>query len=134
MRMPLFTAKWNWVYATKLHSNWKEESRFFYFYRKYHGKTSTKVNVPIVKAYINQLREVYADADETELMKMAKNAGRHENERDEIDENDWVQIKPLSKKRCKTLNFRRDEGMSLEKEFQLRIGKYSSIHDRSFST
>jgi hypothetical protein len=25
----------------------------------------------IVKAYINQLREVYADADETELMKMA---------------------------------------------------------------
>jgi hypothetical protein len=23
-------------------------------------------------------------------------------ERDEIDENDWVQIKPLSKKRCKT--------------------------------
>jgi uncharacterized protein YicC (UPF0701 family) len=34
-------------------------------------QTSTKVNVPIVKAYINQLREVYADADETELMKMA---------------------------------------------------------------
>ena len=29
-------------------------------------QTSTRVNVPIVKAYINQLREVYADADETE--------------------------------------------------------------------
>lgn len=34
-------------------------------------QTSTKVNVPIMKAYIAQLREVYAEADETELMKMA---------------------------------------------------------------
>ena len=34
-------------------------------------QTSTKVNVPIVKAYIAQMREVIANADETELMKMA---------------------------------------------------------------
>jgi hypothetical protein len=34
------------------------------------------VNVPIVKAYINQLKAVYADADETELMKNgSENAG-----------------------------------------------------------
>jgi anti-sigma regulatory factor (Ser/Thr protein kinase) len=39
------------------------------------------------------LKEIYAEADETELMKMAvKNAGRIKVERDEIDENDWVQI------------------------------------------
>jgi hypothetical protein len=30
------------------------------------------------------------------------NADTMKIERDEIDENDWVQIKPLSKKRCKT--------------------------------
>ena len=87
-------------------------------------QTSTKVNVPIVKAYINQLREVYADADETELMKMAvRMPDTMKIERDEIDENDWIQIQTVIEEALQNiLNFRRDEGMSLEKEFQLRIG------------
>jgi uncharacterized protein (TIGR00255 family) len=87
-------------------------------------QTSTKVNVPIVKAYINQLREVYADADETELMKMAvRMPDTMKIERDEIDENDWVQIQSVIEEALQNiLNFRKDEGMSLEKEFQLRIG------------
>lgn len=85
---------------------------------------STKVNVPIVKAYINQLREVYADADETELMKMAvRMPDTMKTEREEIDENDWVQIQTVIEESLQNiLNFRRDEGASLEKEFQLRIG------------
>ncbi|MFM2369144.1 MAG: hypothetical protein RL619_1444 [Bacteroidota bacterium] len=87
-------------------------------------QTSTKVNVPIVKGYINQLREVYADADETELMKMAiRMPDTMKIERDEIDENDWIQIQTVIEEALQNiLNFRRDEGMSLEKEFQLRIG------------
>lgn len=87
-------------------------------------QTSTKVNVPIVKGYINQLREVYADADETELMKMAiRMPDTMKVERDEIDENDWVQIQTVIEEALQNiLTFRRDEGMSLEKEFQLRIG------------
>jgi uncharacterized protein (TIGR00255 family) len=87
-------------------------------------QTSTKVNVPIVKAYINQLREVYADADETELMKMAvRMPDTMKTEREEIDENDWVQIQTVIEESLQNiLNFRRDEGASLEKEFQLRIG------------
>ena len=87
-------------------------------------QTTTKVNVPIVKAYINQLREVYADADETELMKMAvRMPDTMKIERDEIDENDWVQIQTVIEEALQNiLNFRRDEGISLEKEFQLRIG------------
>ena len=87
-------------------------------------QTSTKVNVPIVKAYINQLREVYADADETELMKMAvRMPDTMKTERDEIDENDWVQIQTVIEESLQNiLNFRKDEGASLEKEFQLRIG------------
>ncbi|RKS94951.1 uncharacterized protein (TIGR00255 family) [Flavobacterium limicola] len=87
-------------------------------------QTSTKVNVPIVKAYINQLREVYADADETELMKMAvRMPDTMKIERDEIEENDWVQIQTVIEEALQNiLNFRKDEGMSLEKEFQLRIG------------
>ena len=87
-------------------------------------QTSTKVNVPIVKAYISQLREVYADADETELMKMAvRMPDTLKTERDEIDETDWVQIQTVIDEALQNiLNFRQDEGASLEKEFQLRIG------------
>jgi uncharacterized protein (TIGR00255 family) len=87
-------------------------------------QTSTKVNVPIVKAYINQLRAVYADADETELMKMAvRMPDTMKIERDEIDENDWVQIQTVIEEALQNiLNFRKDEGVSLDKEFQLRIG------------
>ena len=87
-------------------------------------QTSTKVNVAIVKGYINQLREVYADADETELMKMAiRMPDTMKIERDEIDENDWVQIQTVIEEALQNiLTFRKDEGMSLEKEFQLRIG------------
>ncbi|WP_310378757.1 YicC/YloC family endoribonuclease [Flavobacterium sp.] len=86
-------------------------------------QTSTRVNVPIVKGYINQLREVYADADETELMKMAiRMPDTMKIERDEIDENDWIQIQTVIEEALQNiLNFRRDEGLSLEKEFQLRI-------------
>lgn len=86
-------------------------------------QTSTKVNVPIVKAYISQLREVYADADETELMKMAvRMPDTMKIEREEIDENDWAQIQTAIEEALQNiLNFRRDEGQSLENEFQLRI-------------
>ena len=87
-------------------------------------QTSTKVNVPIVKAYMEQLRGVYADADETELMKMAiRMPDTMKTEREEIDENDWAQIQTVVEEALQNiLNFRRDEGASLEKEFQLRIG------------
>jgi uncharacterized protein (TIGR00255 family) len=87
-------------------------------------QTTTKVNVPIVKTYINQLREVYADADETELMKMAvRMPDTMKIERDEIDENDWVQIQTVIEEALQNiLTFRKDEGQSLENEFQLRIG------------
>src|SRR5690606_4696264 len=55
-------------------------------------ETSSKVNVPIVKAYIDQLKEV-VDGDETELLKMAvRMPDALKTERDEIDEDDWKQI------------------------------------------
>ena len=86
-------------------------------------QTSTKVNVPIVKAYIAQLREIYADADETELMKMAvRMPDTLKVEREEIDLNEWAQIKKSIDESLNNIrSFRKDEGLSLEKEFQLRI-------------
>jgi len=87
-------------------------------------QSSTKVNVPIVKAYMAQLREVYGDADETELMKMAvRMPDTMKIEREEIDENDWLEIQKVIKEAISNiLNFRQAEGVSLENEFQLRIG------------
>ena len=87
-------------------------------------QTSTKVNVPIVKAYISQLREVYPGANETELMKMARRMpDTMKTEREEIDENDWSEIqKVILEALNHILEFRGDEGASLEKEFHLRIG------------
>jgi len=87
-------------------------------------QTSTKINVPIVKAYIQQMRAVIADADETELMKMAvRMPDALKTERDEIDENDWVEIKKVIEEALNNIaQFRVDEGKSLENEFQLRIG------------
>lgn len=96
-------------------------------------QTSTKVNVPIVKAYMNQLREVYAEADEVELMKMAvRMPDTLKTEREEIDENDWTQIQTVINEALKgILNFRRDEGESLEKEFQLRIANIRSYMEQA---
>ena len=86
-------------------------------------QTSTKVNVPIVKGYMEQLRAVYAEADEVELMKMAiRMPDTMKTEREEIDEKDWAQIETaIAEALQNILTFRRDEGLSLEKEFQLRI-------------
>jgi len=87
-------------------------------------QTSTKVNVPILKAYIAQLRAVYAEADETELMKMAiRMPDTMKTEREEIDENDWAEIQKVILEALDYIGeFRKDEGASLEKEFNLRIG------------
>ena len=98
-------------------------------------QTSTRVNVPIVKAYINQLREVYADADETELMKMAvRMPDALKTERDEIDENEWKQIQTVIDEALENIaNFRKDEGASLEKEFQLRIANIEKLMNEAVS-
>jgi uncharacterized protein (TIGR00255 family) len=87
-------------------------------------QTSTKVNAPIVKAYMDQLRGVYAHADETELMKMAiRMPDTMKVEREEIDATEWSKItNVIDESLANILTFRRDEGMSLEKEFRFRIG------------
>lgn len=86
-------------------------------------ETSTKVNAPIVKAYIAQMRAILPDADNTELMKMAvRMPDALKTERDEIDENEWKQIQTVIDEALANINdFRISEGLSLEKEFNLRI-------------
>jgi uncharacterized protein (TIGR00255 family) len=98
-------------------------------------ETSSKINVPIVKGYINQMKVVIPNADETELMKMAvRMPDALKTERDEIDENEWKEIQKVIDEALENIaNFRKDEGLSLEKEFQLRISNIRSLMNEALS-
>jgi uncharacterized protein (TIGR00255 family) len=86
-------------------------------------ETSTKVNAPIIKAYIAQMKNILPEADATELMKMAvRMPDALKTERDEIDENEWNEIQKVILDALENIShFRKDEGESLEKEFKLRV-------------
>ncbi|MES2746873.1 MAG: YicC/YloC family endoribonuclease [Bacteroidota bacterium] len=92
-------------------------------------ETSSKINVPIVKGYINQMKAVIPNADETELMKMAvRMPDALKTERDEIDENEWKQIQTVINQAVENIaQFRKDEGVALEKEFLHRIANIMTL-------
>ena len=98
-------------------------------------ETTSKINVPIVRGYINQMKAVIPNADETELMKMAvRMPDALKTERDEIDENEWNEIQKVINEALENMTqFRKDEGSSLEKEFQLRIGNINKLMDEAVS-
>lgn len=98
-------------------------------------ETTSKINVPIVKGYMNQLKVVIPNADETELLKMAvRMPDALKTERDEIDANEWKQIQSVIDEALENIaNFRKDEGASLEKEFQLRIANIEKLMNEAVS-
>ena len=98
-------------------------------------ETSSKINVPIVNGYMNQMKAVLPNADETELLKMAvRMPDALKTERDEIDENEWKQIQTVIDEALENIaNFRKDEGASLEKEFQLRIANINNLMNEAVS-
>ena len=98
-------------------------------------ETSAKINVPIVKGYINQMKEVIPNADETELMKMAvRMPDSLKTEREELDKTEWLQIEKVINEALDNIStFRSDEGLSLEKEFELRISNIESLMNEAVS-
>ncbi|MES2410125.1 MAG: YicC/YloC family endoribonuclease [Bacteroidota bacterium] len=92
-------------------------------------ETSSKINVPIVRGYINQMKAVIPNADETELMKMAvRMPDALKTERDEIDEDDWKKIQTVIDDALENIaQFRKDEGVSLEREFLHRIANIMTL-------
>ena len=98
-------------------------------------ETSSKINVPIVNGYMNQMKAVLPNADETELLKMAvRMPDALKTERDEIDANEWKQIQSVIDEALENIaNFRKDEGASLEKEFQLRIANINNLMTEAVS-
>jgi len=98
-------------------------------------ETSSKINVPIVKGYINQMKAVIPNSDETELMKMAvRMPDALKTERDEIDENEWNEIMKVVHEALKNIgSFRIDEGKSLENEFITRIENIRNYMNQAVS-
>jgi len=98
-------------------------------------ETTSKINVPIVNGYMNQMKAVLPNADETELLKMAvRMPDALKTERDEIDANEWKQIQSVIDEALENIaNFRKDEGASLEKEFQLRIANINNLMNEAVS-
>ncbi|WP_395060950.1 YicC/YloC family endoribonuclease [Flavobacterium sp.] len=96
-------------------------------------ETSSKINVPIIRGYINQMKAVIPNADETELMKMAvRMPDALKTERDEIDENDWKEIQTVIDQSLENMmQFRRDEGVALEKEFLHRIANIMTLMNKA---
>src|SRR5690606_8060722 len=93
--------------------------------------TSTQINVPVVKQYINQLKKV-VDGDELELLKMAVRFPDALNTvREEIDEDEWKAIQKEITKAIEALNnYRLNEGKVLEKDFNNRIVIISDLLDK----
>lgn len=97
-------------------------------------QTSAKINAPIIRAYIAQMKEVYPYADETELMKMAvRMPDALKTDRDEVDETDWKQIRTTIDEALDHIQqFRRDEGAALEREFRIRIDNIRNFMEAAY--
>ncbi len=93
--------------------------------------TSTQINAPVVKQYINQLKKV-VDGNELELLKMAVRFPDALNTvREEIDETEWKAIQSeINTALDEITNYRLDEGKVLEQEFNKRIGLISELLDQ----
>ena len=93
--------------------------------------TSTQINEPVVRQYINQLKKV-VDGDEIELLKMAvRFPDAISTVREEIDEHEWKSIQIEITKAVEALNnYRLSEGKVLEQDFNKRIIIINDLLDK----
>ncbi len=95
-------------------------------------ETSSKINAPIVLAYIEQMKAIIPNADATELMKMAvRMPDALKVERNDFDEAEWKEIEVVIKEAIQNMKaFRVSEGKSLEDDFRARIGNIFSYMEQ----
>ncbi|MEQ3663342.1 MULTISPECIES: YicC/YloC family endoribonuclease [unclassified Olleya] len=91
--------------------------------------TSTQINAPVVKQYIEQLKAVYNDGNEIELLKMAVRFPDALNTvREEIDNTEWKQIEAEINVALDSLkDYRLNEGKVLEQDFNDRIKNIADL-------
>jgi uncharacterized protein (TIGR00255 family) len=94
-------------------------------------ETSTQINTTLVKQYIEQLKAVVNNADDTEYLKMAvRMPDALTTEREEIDEQEWHEISnTIDLSLEKIIEYRLDEGITLETDFIGRIKSISNLLD-----
>ena len=93
--------------------------------------TSSQINTPAVKQYIEQLRQV-VDGDDMDLLKMAVRFPDALNTvREEIDETEWKAIQSEINNAIDELNsYRLNEGKVLEQDFNNRIVTIDEILEK----
>ncbi|OBQ57111.1 YicC family protein [Tamlana sp. s12] len=93
--------------------------------------TSTQINVPVVKQYMTQLKNV-VDGNDIELLKMAVRFPDALNTvREEIDETEWKSIETHIENAINDLNnYRLNEGKVLEQDFNQRISTIENILEK----
>lgn len=98
-------------------------------------ETTSKINAPIVKAYIAQMKNIIPDADPTELMKMAvRMPDALKTDRDEIDENEWQKVQETINEAIESFKkFRASEGKVLQNDFVNRIETIRSLMQQTLS-
>lgn len=88
-------------------------------------ETQTTVNKGVVREYMQQLKNIVqaGQQEEVELLKMAvRMPDALKTEREELDENEWLEISKHIDVALKDINqYRTDEAASLEDDFKLRI-------------
>ncbi|WP_034060648.1 YicC/YloC family endoribonuclease [Lacinutrix jangbogonensis] len=91
--------------------------------------TSTKINTPVVKQYIQQLKNVINTGDETEYLKMAVRFPDALNtEREEIDNNEWQKIEAeINVAIASIKDYRLNEGEVLEADFKNRVAIIENV-------
>ena len=91
--------------------------------------SSSTLNAPIVRGYIQQMQAITPDAPEVELLKMAvRMPDALTTPVEEVDESEFAQIEELLVLALKQLQeFRRSEGAILEKDFVLRIKNIQAL-------
>ena len=91
--------------------------------------SSSTLNAPIIRGYIQQMQAITPDAPEVELLKMAvRMPDALTTPVEEVDESEFAQIAEQLVVALKQLqDFRRSEGAILEKDFVLRIKNIQAL-------
>ena len=91
--------------------------------------SSSTLNAPIVRGYIQQMQAITPNAPEVELLKMAvRMPDALTTPVEEVDESEFAQIEEQLVLALKQLqDFRRSEGAILEKDFVLRIKNIQAL-------
>jgi len=91
--------------------------------------TSTQINAPVVKQYMQQLKAVYSAGNDIELLKMAVRFPDALNTvREEIDNTEWAKIEAEINIALNSLkDYRLNEGKVLEQDFNDRIKNIADL-------